>query len=606
MSAKKKTPLKEEKLLNWKILFLIAVSFIAYYPTLSHDFVNWDDIAYIMNNKMITSFSWENLRKIFSTYFMGNYHPLVILSFSFDYHFFKLAAPGYHVHNLILHILDAFLIYTFFFHLLKKNSNIAITIALLFALHPMHVESVAWVSERKDVLYTAWYFLALLSWLFFLKTNKYSYYFLALGCFIVSNLSKAQAVTLPVVLILIDYFHARKPDLKMVLEKIPFFAISLVFGIVAIFAQKASNYINPMGIPVSQSLFYAPYSVWVYLVKFVVPFNQIGVYEYPVTAQGAMPFYMYLSPVIFLLFLAAVVKTWKSNRFVTFGLLFFMVTIFPVLQFLPVGGSVVSERYTYIPYLGLSLIAAVAFWNYRSALQVSKRNLADGAAILVLIIFSFLTWNRTLVWKDSIALWTDVIEKNPESAQAYTNRAFMYNENKELDKALKDLTYGIKLDPNDAKKLNFYASRAYIYKKMDAYALAVKDYTSAINKNPGDYKPYLDRGIMYTDRLGKYDSGISDFKKYLEHMPGDVDAIFNLGVAFYKNNDPDSAKKYFLKIVGVNPANGQAHNLLANIYYRQKNYTEAYNHAILAKQCGINVDNNLITFLTSLPENKNK
>ena len=89
-------------------------------------------------------------------------------------------------------------------------------------------------------------------------------------------------------------------------------------------------------------------------------------------------------------------------------------------------------------------------------------------------------------------------------------------------------------------------------------------------------------------------------------MPGDVDAIFNLGVAFYKNNDPDSAKKYFLKIVGVNPANGQAHNLLANIYYRQKNYTEAYNHAILAKQCGINVDNNLITFLTSLPENKNK
>ena len=526
MAAKKRVLVKEEKWLNWKLPLLVVVSFAAYYPVLTHEFVNWDDIVYIMNNDMITAFNWINLKKIFSSYFMGNYHPFILLSFLFDFHFFRFAAPGYHLHNLLLHIADTLLVYSLFFKLLKKNSNMAVTVALLFALHPMHVESVAWVSERKDVLYTAYYLLSLIAWLFYLEKKKTGYFLLAILFFIFSCLSKAQAVTLPVVLILFDIFLARKFSMKLILEKVPFFLISLIFGIVAVFAQKASHYINPLGIPVAQSLFYAPWSLCIYLFKFLLPIGQTGVYEYPVAASGGPPLYVYFSPLVFLFLALAIWKYQKSYPVVTFGLLFFLVTILPVLQFLPVGGAVAAERYTYIPYIGLCFMAAFFFWEYRTKAIPKTRTLFDTGGIFILILLAILTWNRAQVWKDSIALWTDVLEKNPSSIQAYTNRAFIYNEKKEYDKAIRDLTDGLKLDTNDSKNLNFYGSRAFIYKKTGKYDSALYDYSAAIRKNPGNLKPYFDRGILYTDRFGKYDLGIHDFKIFLQKFPEDIDGNF--------------------------------------------------------------------------------
>ena len=124
MAIRKKSIVKEEKLLNWKLLILLFVSFLAYYPSLHHDFVNWDDIFYIMNNEMITACNWVNLKQIFSTCFMGNFHPMILLSFLVDFHFFRFSDPGYHVHNLLLHRVNAALVYAFFFHLLKKNSYV--------------------------------------------------------------------------------------------------------------------------------------------------------------------------------------------------------------------------------------------------------------------------------------------------------------------------------------------------------------------------------------------------------------------------------------------------------------------------------------------------
>ena len=461
----------------------------------------------------------------------------------------------------------------------------------------MHVESVAWVSERKDVLYTAWYFLSLLTYLFYLDRGKKFYYFLALIFFIVSCLSKAQAVTLPIVLILIDYLSTRKFEWKSVYEKIPFFLLSLIFGIVAIFAQKANNYINPLGIPVSQSLFYAPYSLWIYLVKFLVPFHQTGVYNYPLSLEGIMPYYIYFSPLIFLFLIIVVWKTCKSYKYITFGLVFFIATIFPVLQFLSVGGAVVAERYTYIPYIGLSCIVAIAFWEYWSNSTLTNKNILSLSGIFIMLLMFVLTWNRTLVWKDSIAFWSDVIEKNPVCVEAYYNRAAMYNEKNEYDKAVKDFTDGLKIDPNDAKKLNFYSSRAFIYQKMGKYDSALIDCSNAIKKNPDYINAYLDRGILYTDQFGKYDSGISDFKKFLQHKPQDINGNMNLGIAYYKKNDFDSAKLLFLKSIALNPANGNAHNLLTYIYYKNKDYLSAYNHGMLAQQYGANVDSSLMIFL---------
>jgi protein O-mannosyl-transferase len=562
MANKKKIISKEENLVNWKILVLIAVAFIAYIPSLKHEFVNWDDIVYIMNNDMITSFNWVNLKKIFSTYFMGNYNPLILLSFMFDFHFFRFSAPGYHVHNLLLHLVNAVLVYTFFFNLLRKNSNIAITIALLFALHPMHVESVAWVSERKDLLYTSYYFLSLLTYVFYVQRGRIFFYFLALLFFVLSNLSKAQAVTLPVILILIDYFITRKFEWKVVLEKIPFFLIALVFGIVAVFAQKASNYINPHGIPVFQSLFFAPYSLVIYLIKFLFPVNQIAVYEYPLLSAGSIPSYFYFSPIIFLVFIAAIWKTWKNYKYITFGLLFFLGTIFPVLQYLPVGSALMAERYTYIPYIGLSMIISIAFWENRSKIIFKNNKIFDYIGLFILILMVVFTWNRTQIWKNSITLWTDVMNKNPGCVQAYINRAFIYNENKQYENALTDLTDGLKIDSTN---FTLYKNRGIIYNHLGKYDLALANYSRAIRNNPEEYKCYLLRGILFTDKFAKHDSAIADFKKYLTHSPDDLDANFNLIIANYNKGSLDSARVYCLKVLRINPGNQDAKHLLEQI-----------------------------------------
>jgi protein O-mannosyl-transferase len=562
MANKKKIIAKQENLLNWKVFVLVAVTFLAYIPSLNNEFVNWDDIVYIMNNDMITSLNWVNLKNIFSSYFMGNYNPLILLSFMFDFHFFRFSAPGYHVHNLMLHLANAVLVYAFFFNLLKKNSNVAVTIALLFALHPMHVESVAWVSERKDLLYTAYYFLSLVSYVFYLQKGRILFYLLTLLFFILSNLSKAQAVTLPIVLILIDYFTTRKFEWKPVLEKIPFFLISLMFGIVAIFAQKANNYVNPHGIPVFQSLFYAPYSLWVYFVKFFVPAYQIAVYEYPLNSAGTIPSYIYISPLIFLILVFVVWKTYKSHKYVTFGLLFFLAVIFPVLQFLPVGSAIIAERYTYVPYIGLSLIIAVAFWENRSGMTLKNRRILDYAGLFILLLMTALTWNRTEVWKDSVALWTDVMKKNPGCVQAYINRAFIYNENKQYDYALADLTDGLKIDSTN---YTLYKNRGIIYDHLEKDDLALADYSRAIRNNPEEYKCYLLRGILFTDKFAKHDSAIADFKKYLTHSPDNLNATFNLIIANYKKGSYDSARVYCLKVLRMDPGNKDAKRLLEQI-----------------------------------------
>lgn len=562
MASKKKIISKNENLLNWKLLLLVMVSFLAFVPSLKNGFVNWDDIVYIMNNDMITSFSWINLQKIFSSYFMGNYHPFILLSFSFDYNLFKLTPNGYHLHNLVLHIINTFLVYAFFFHLLKKNVNVAVTIALLFAIHPMHVESVAWVSERKDLLYTAYFFLSLIAYTLYLQRGKTAYYFLALLFFTFSLLSKAQAVTLPLVLFLIDYFLNRKFDWKSVFEKAPFLILSLIFGIVAIFAQKANSFINPSGIPLSDSMFYAPYGLFIYLIKFLFPFYQTAVYTYPVTLEGTIPLYIFFSPLVFIVLAFAIWKTWKNNRYITFGLLFFLTTIFPVLQFLPVGPALVSERYTYIPYIGLAAIAAIFFWEKRASISLQTKKILDTSAILLILLFILLTWNRNMVWKDSVTLWTDVLDKNPGCLEAYGNRAFIFNENKQYEEALKDLNAGLVIDPAN---VSFYKSKGIIFDHMGKYDLALANYSKALEYNPDEYKCYLLRGIIYTDKFAKYDSGIADFKKYLTRYPDDINATFNLGVANYNNRNYDTARFYCLKVLKLNPGNEEALNLINNM-----------------------------------------
>ena len=592
MATKKKIPKKKDLFWNYKLIVVLAITSVAYYPSMNNGFLNWDDIIYVMNNDMIKTFSIGNVSKMFSSFYMGNYHPFIIFSFAVDYLFFQLNATGYHVHNLILHLINTFLVYAFCYFLLNKKINIALIVSLLFAIHPIHVESVAWISERKDLMYTMYFILSLISYLFYIEKKEGKYLILSVALFVFSLLSKAQAVTLPLVLILIDYFLSRKISLKTILEKIPFFILSLIFGIVAIYAQQADNSVNPNNISVFNSLFYAQYSIWVYLFKLVFPIWQTCLYEYPVDLSGNPPLYIYLSPLIILLLGFMIFKTWKKWKTGTFSILFFLVTIFPVLQFLPVGQAIVAERYAYIPYIGLFiLIASLFVMAWDKAKNSSARMLYTSLGYVIIAFLSIATFNRTKIWYDSVTLWTDVMEKNPKSVTAYVNRGYMYNQYKDYEKALQDCNDGIKLDSNYFK---FYVNRAVSYRNTGRYDLAIGDFSKALLKNPKDYSTYLDRGILYTDQFQKYDLGIADFKVYLTFRPDDVNGSYNMAVAYFKKQSFDSAMVYCNKAILLSPEVAGPYYIKALICDAKGDYGNAFLFGSKAKQSGFALDDALL------------
>jgi len=590
-SRPKKASLPDALTGPWLLLPLLALTALAFWPSLNNDFVNWDDIVYIMNNNMIRTVSAENITKIFSSFYMGNYHPFTLLSFMFDYQIAGLTSPTYHIHNLILHLLNTALVFLLAARLPGISRYLALFVALIFAVHPMHVESVAWISERKDLLYTFWYLLSLLAYTEWLKQRRLIWLPLSLLLFLFSLLSKAQAVTLPLVLILLDYLSARRFNLRMALGKIPFFAFALLFGIIAIYAQQADNSVNPVGLKVWESLFYGFYSIWVYLFKFLIPVQLTCLYEYPFTAGHTIPWYVWASPLIIPVLAAVLWFTRKSRPLTAFGILFFLATIFPVLQFLPVGVAIVAERYTYIPYIGLAFVAIdLVGYLLRNQTTAIRRNTAF-AGLAILLLFALLTRNRCEVWTDSVTLWTDVMEKNPETVAAYVNRGYMYNQYEQPQKAIDDCTRGLALDPDNAK---LYYNRGIAWRKLKNDSLALLDFNAALNADSSSGDPYLDRGIIYTDVLGEYDKGIADFRKYLRYRIDNPNGNFNMAVAFLKKSQYDSALHYAENTMRLDPAMAAGPFITAVVHAAMANYPLAVEFATRARDMGHPVDPALI------------
>jgi len=572
--------------------FAILVSFIALFPTLRNEFVNWDDIVYVMNNEMIKDFSLQDFRQIFSSYYMGNYHPFTLLSFAADYSWSEMNPYGYHLHNLLLHLINVGLVYWLTWVLTQKKYYLSLLVALLFGIHPMHVESVAWISERKDLLYTFWYLLGLISYLYYIRKGHIRFYLLGLIAFLFSLLSKAQAVTLPMILLLIDYLYRREISRKLILEKIPFFILALLFGIIAIFAQQADNAINPVGITWVEALFFGQYSFIVYLIKFLVPVNLSCLHTYPLTPDGSAPWYIYLSPLIFILLFWLILRTWRTRRYITFSLLFFLFAISPVLQFLPVGQAIVAERYTYIPYIGLSLLVAWLIGEIPTASRFRK--FMPGIIILLILVlftFAYTSWNRSGVWKNSITLWTDVMKKYPMAIASYVNRGFIYNQYDRYREAIADCDAGIAIDPDHYK---LYVNRGISHKRLKQYDLAVRDFTVAIEKEPHDYQSYMERGIIYTDHLNQPEEGIPDFRTYLEHNPEHPHANFNMAVAWFKLREFDSAMVYCLRAMEFNPQNPVPYYIAAVIHADRNDFENALAMGTKAKAMGYAIDEKLL------------
>ena len=586
----------EKKIFAEKPLFLIliilAITCIAFIPSLKNDFItSWDDDLFVTDNVMIRQLDLPSVKSIFTTPVAGAYVPLPVLTFALEYHFFGLNPVPYHISNLILHLICTLLIFQLL-RLLWLNSIYAAFGALLFGIHPMHVESVAWVTERKDLLYGLFYLASMIVYLKYIHSpgSGFKFFILALLFFILALFSKIQAVTLPVCLLLIDYYTQRPVRLKLIFEKIPFFALSLVFGIAGILVLKEQRILQSNEIAgLSGRIFSGLYALSNYFIKFFAPFHLSAVYPFPEKPVHSLPLLYYLSLIFLLVMGYFSYRTLRHTRAVVFAVLFFLFNMIFMLQILAAGSTFLSDRYTYISYAGFCFIAG---WSMERIAKNKKemKHIFTTTMALVIILFASLTFNRCKIWKNGETLWTDAIEKYPdEIARPYFNRGATFKNSGQWDKATADFSKAISIDPGNhlaftglgivygnlgqwdkalanlsrAIEINpdyadAYYNRGIIYWNLRDGNKAVADYSRAIAINPNYSNAYFNRGIIFRN-LKEWDKAIADYTRVLEFDPKDIKAYGNRGIVYENLGQWDKAIDDYTRVTEIDPKDIKAY-----------------------------------------------
>jgi len=560
------------------IIIVSVATIISYFPAINGDakLTNLDDNLYIKESPYI----YSPTKNIFFTdnkltYYMGNYHPLSMISLAID---FKLGGIDtktgdfdpwwYHFTNLIFHVLNTLLVFWFVFKLIKllegkklynpvANKSVALEFAMvaaaLFGLHPIHTESVAWVSERKDVLYTFFYMGGLIAYLNFIESDakRIKYIVLAGVLFVLSLLSKGQAVAFAVSIIALDYVAGRKLTANLVIEKVPFFILSVIFGILAIYAQESSGSIaSGTAWNIGHRILFACYGYVQYIIKLLVPIQLSAIYPYPRSNDPDVIKNFIVYPVFIFSIIAAFIYAHKRNRFIAFTILFFTINIFLLLQLLPVGKAIMADRYAYVASIGFFIFIA---WLYIWGLNfVKKAGMAIRITmVLYLLAMSYLTYNRSIVWQTSLGLWEDVLKKFPDSEWALNNRGdILSNLNPpEYERALADFNRAIELDPSyDQTYYNRGVAKSNLARIKSSQMLgvgdtaqarkvatqfrleAINDYNKALELRPEYPEAYSNRGATLFE-MGKHREAIADFNAAISLKDGYITAISNRGSA---------------------------------------------------------------------------
>lgn len=606
---------------KWNIggLLILIITFLIFSPAIQYDFVNWDDDVNVYKNENVTNF---NVKRMFSESVIGGYNPASTLSLAIDYKLANGEPWLFHFNNILLHVLCTLLVFV----LLKRleiSFFITIIVTILFGIHPMRVESVVWITERKDVLFGLFYLLSLVLYVDFAKSKKSVFLLFSLVAFIFSLLSKIQAVTLPLSLLLIDYWLNRKFNFRLIIEKIPFFALSLITGLVGIYFLRQQGSLETGEVfPFHQRIFIGSYSFMVYIVKSVYPFNLSALHPY--TSKLNMLYYLSMIPAI----LIAIIPffTFKKNKFLAFGILFFIANIVFMLQVLGAGQGFLAERFTYIPYIGLFLIYAKFaekllndFYQYKTTIYSIL-----GVYLIVLMV---ITVNQRNTWKDSISLWNNVIEKYPTNSMAYNNLGHYYRQQNQYENALKNYNLAIQNDPeNDmayANRGKVWFDQGQVDKALDDYnksieldnkdaetfsnrgaahgmnkeydnALADLDYALKLENN--NLNALSNRGFVYYNR-GEFQKTIQDYNRYLQLKPNDADILNTVGLCYSNLKDFDKAIAAFSKCIVINPQQGAFYNNRSYSFNSKGDKANALKDALKAQNLGYKVPENYINFL---------
>ncbi|MCJ7525010.1 MAG: tetratricopeptide repeat protein [Candidatus Aminicenantes bacterium] len=504
---------RKDLLLCLVICFIVAAAFS---PSLSNGFTNFDDTAYLTANPLVRSLAPANIKQIFTTTRPHTlFSPLVTLTFALEYQLWELDPRGYHAVNLFLHILNALLVF-FLIRNVSRSPATAFFTSLLFAIHPLRVESVAWVTERKDLLFTFFFLLALQFYIRYLKKNSGRDYLATLLLFAFAILAKMSALVLPAVLLLMDWKFDSRISKKRWLEKIPFAVILLLFAISswnsvqAFSVQYSGQYSGgPHQVIMKNSLWTIPF----YLQKTIWPSRLSA--HYPTDMRFFMPSLWFSIFYSIILIGGSFLLLKKFRREWLWGWGFFLIALLPVFgpvwHFFPV-----ANRYSYLPAIGLSYLLVMAVFLIRGKLARWKKikSLWVVIAISALAYLGTASFARCHVWKDSISLWNDVIGKYPMIPLAYNNRAAALKAAGRLDEALADYSRAIRLMPHDG----FYWNRGLARLQKNQAEEAMDDFYAAILRDPKHFQMFCQMIIDTHGRSG-YESIIEMGKRVLATRP---------------------------------------------------------------------------------------
>jgi protein O-mannosyl-transferase len=597
--------MKRNSVRNIIALVISLVALAVYLPALRNGFVNWDDPHYVFLNTHIRSLSPDFFRWALFDASTVYWHPLTWISHAMDYAVWGLNPFGHHLTSIVLHALNTFVVVCLtirLFGILRQagssffQNERAVLIAggvvgALFGLHPVHVESVAWVAERKDLLYSLFYLLSIMTYAGFVRNLQESgspeswyrsrrYYF-TLALFLLSLCAKPMAVTLPAVLLLLDWYlfgrlASGNKAAAVLLEKVPFLALSVIVSIVTVLAQKKVGAVASLeATPFAARVLVACKSLILYLWELIAPVNLLPLYPYPKQVGILMPeFFVPLALVAGITTVCIkVAGKWPSLLTVW---VYFVVTLLPVLGLIQSGPQSMADRFSYLPSLGIFLLpgaGAAWLWTRATANQIARYATVGMTAVLVLTLAG-LTLKQIAVWHDSITLWsctingqterfpepyylrgiaygdtgdfvsaisdyTTAVTIEPAYGPAYINRGVAFLERGEIDRAIEDFNTAISLKVNPPDS---YTNRGNAFYKKGELNRAIEDYTVAISLEPSLFQAYLNRGNVYKVK-GELEPALADYTKALSLNPSYAKGYIVRGDIYLKNGSVELAVK---------------------------------------------------------------
>ena len=612
-----------QKYKEWFLMAAIMlVTFLAFSPVMNHDFVDWDDDVNVTENPNVKEINATTLRNIFTGEVIGGYTPLTTLSFAIEHALFGMKPGVFHTTNLILHLLCTLLVFILV-RRLGFSLFVACATSLLFGIHPMRVESVAWITERKDVLYGLFFLASLVLYTLFRQTKKQQYYILSLLLFVLSLLSKIQAVTLPLVLIIIDYLQEKRFFSRQLLNKIPFLVLSLIIGIAGILLlRQEGSLITDSGLPFFERIFVGTYSLCLYLFKVVIPYPLSAIYPMPET----LTILFYISAIVVIILAWGAWKYTRKNSEWAFGILFFLFNVIFMLQIVGAGTAFLADRFTYIAYIGLFLILA----------RLAEKMLDTKWKLFILvpgiswvIVMGMVTWVHSQLWRNSETLFTHVIKKypntliaqnnlgiyyrqerrpekaieayskaiaiKPDGYLAYSNRGEVYFEIGELDRAYTDISKALSLNPDNSQALS---NRAAIYGSRKQYDLALSDLKRAVELDSNNLRAWSNLLLAHYT-LARYDEAVNAADSYLRIEPKDAVILNQRGLCYGYLNRDQEALADFNRAIELNPEKGYYYQNRSYQLSKMGTYKNALFDILKAQELGVKINLNYLRMLQS-------